>query len=190
VSVTAVILAAGDSTRLGKPKQLVQYEGRSLLRRAAGTACSSRADTVMVVLGFSAPEMQAELAGLRVRVTENPLWREGIGSSIRCAVNALPPDSEGVLLTVCDQPRLTSGHLDALIDAFRKARERPVASGYGGASGVPALFPRTLFGDLLLLGGDRGAQGVLRAHAKDLVTLPWPDGEFDVDTAGDIAAHL
>lgn len=190
MSVAAVILAAGDSSRLGTPKQLVKYQGRSLLRRAAESACSSRAETVIAVLGFTAAAMQGELAGLRVRVTENLLWREGIGSSIRCAVSALPPGSDGVLLIVCDQPRLTSGHLDALINVFGAAPERPVASGYGGASGVPALFPRALFAELLTLEGDRGAQRVLRAHAKDLVTLPWPDGEFDVDTAGDIAAHV
>jgi molybdenum cofactor cytidylyltransferase len=91
---------------------------------------------------------------------------------------------------VCDQVRLTAGHLNALIDAFGRTPDRPVASAYSGSAGVPALFPRALFGELLLLKGDRGAKRVLLAHAEELVTLPWPDGTLDVDTAGDVSAHL
>ncbi len=190
MNITAVILAAGGSSRLGRPKQLVQFHGQSLLRRAAETACGSRADEVLTVLGRDAPGMRSDLDGLRVRVLENPLWRDGIGSSIRHAIASLSPASDGALLMVCDQPRLTVGHLNALIDAFGRAPERPVASAYGGSAGVPALFPRTLFGELLLLKGDRGAKRVLLAHAEELVTLPWPDGTLDVDTAPDVSAHL
>jgi molybdenum cofactor cytidylyltransferase len=190
VNVSAVILAAGASSRLGRPKQLVQFQGRSLLRRAAETACASRAEEVLVVLGYDAPEMRSDLDGLRVRVLENPLWRDGIGSSIRHGITSLSPVSEGALLMVCDQVRLTAGHLNALIDAFARTPDRPVASAYGGSPGVPALFPRALFGELLLLKGDRGAQRVLFAHEEELVTLPWPDGMLDVDTAPDVSAHL
>jgi molybdenum cofactor cytidylyltransferase len=190
VNVTAVILAAGGSSRLGRPKQLVQFQGRSLLRRAAETACASRATEVLAVLGHDAPGMLGDLDGLRVRVLENPLWRDGIGSSIRHAIASISPVSEGALVMLCDQPRLTVGHLDALIDAFRRTPDRPVASAYGGSSGVPALFPRALFGELLLLKGDRGAKRVLLAHEEELVTLPWPDGTLDVDTAPDVSADL
>ena len=190
MSVTAVILAAGDSSRLGKPKQLLEYRGRSLLRHAAEAACASHASEVIAVLGFNAPQMLAELAGLRLRTSENLLWREGIASSIRRGVASLRPESEGALLIVCDQPGLTAGHLDALIDAFTRTPDRPVASGYGGAAGVPALFPRALFGELFLLTGDRGAQRILRAHEAELVTLPWPDGVFDVDTPEDMSGRL
>ena len=190
MNVTAVILAAGGSSRLGSPKQLVQFQGRSLLRRAAETACASRAGEILAVLGFDATVMRRELDGLPVRVLENPLWREGIGSSIRHAITSVSPESGGILLMLCDQPRLTAGHLDALIDAFGRTPDRSVASAYGGSAGVPALFPRALFGELLLLKGDRGAKRVLLAHADELVTLPWPDGALDVDTAPDVSAHL
>jgi molybdenum cofactor cytidylyltransferase len=190
MNVTVVILAAGASSRLGRPKQLVQFQGRSLLRRAAETACASSAGEVLAVLGYDASEMRRDLEGLRLRVLENPLWREGIGSTIRHAINSLPPASDGALLMVCDQPRLTAAHLDALIEAFSRTPDRPVASAYGGSSGVPALFPRTLFGELLLLKGDRGAKRVLLAHKEELIDLPWPDGTFDVDSPPDVSAHL
>jgi molybdenum cofactor cytidylyltransferase len=190
VNVTAVLLAAGASSRLGEPKQLLKSKGLSLLRHAAVTACASRASEVIIVLGYEAPRMRSELAGLPVLVLENPLWREGISSSIRLAVSSLSADSEGVLLMVCDQPRLSSLHLNALIDAFDRSAGRPVASAYRGSTGVPALFPRRLFTELLLLGGDRGAKGVLYTHAEELITIQWADGALDVDTDADVSAHL
>ena len=190
MNVAAVLLAAGASARLGSPKQLLQFHGESLLRRTVGTLNASRAAEVVVVLGFNAPDMHGEIAGLPARVLVNPLWREGIGSSIRHGISSLPPETDGALIVVCDQPRLTAEHLDALIDAFAHTPDRPIASGYGGSAGVPALFPRMLFPELLLLNGDRGAKSVLRAHGDRLITLAWPDGTFDVDSAHDIFSHL
>ena len=190
MNVAAVLLAAGASTRLGSPKQLVHIQGESLLRRTVGTLNATRAAEVFVVLGFHAPDMQAEIAGLSARVLVNPLWREGIASSIRRAIASLPAEAEAALFVVCDQPRLTAGHLDALIDAFAHGAKGPVASGYGDSAGVPALFPRALFPELLLLTGDRGAKSVLTTHGGDLITIAWPDGAFDVDSAPDITSHL
>ena len=190
MNVALVILAAGDSSRLGRPKQLVRVLGTTLLRRAAVTACASRAADVIAVFGYDSRVMHAELEGLRARVLENPDWREGISSSVRAAVRGLLPVTDGVLFVTCDQPRLTVDHLNALIDAFERAPDSPVASGYGGTAGVPVLFPRALFGELLSLEGDRGAQRVALAHERDLVVIPWPDGTFDVDTPPDVSAHL
>jgi molybdenum cofactor cytidylyltransferase len=190
VNVTAVILAAGSSSRLGTPKQLLTFEGTSLLHRAALAASGSRAGEIIVLLGFDAPAMMKELEGLRVRTVENTLWPEGIGSSIRRAVSGLGPGCDGVLILLCDQPRLTAAHLDALIEAFSLRPDRPAASVYAGSAGVPALFPRAMFGELLSLTGDSGANRVLAACGNDLSLLPWPDGEYDVDTAPDVPSHL
>jgi len=190
VNVTAVILAAGSSSRLGTPKQLLQFRGESLIRRTAEAACNSTAGEVVAVIGYHAPDMRAALGGLRVRVLENLLWRKGISSSIRHAIASLPPRTDGALLMVADQPMLTAGHLDALIRTFHQGPQRAVASAYGESAGVPAIFPRALFGELLLLEGDTGAKRVLLAHKEDLVTLAWPDGAFDIDTARDVSAHL
>ncbi|HTY57638.1 MAG TPA: nucleotidyltransferase family protein [Bacteroidota bacterium] len=190
MNVAAVLLAAGASTRLGSPKQLVHTHGESLLRRTARRLSASHASEVCVVLGYNAAGMEGQLAGLPLRVTINPLWREGIGSSIRHGIASLAPGTDGALIVVCDQPRISTEHLDALIDAFAHAPDRPVASGYGGSAGVPALFPRSLFPELLLLHGDRGAKSVLLAHAGALTTLPWPDGAFDVDAEPDLFPRL
>ncbi len=190
MNAAAIILAAGASSRLGSPKQLVDTGGRSLLRRTAETVCASRAREVFAVLGFDAPAMQAELQGLPLNVLVNDLWREGISSSIRRAIRSLPPGSDAALIVLCDQPRLTPGHLDALIDASERAPGRPVASGYGGSAGVPAVFPRAMFPGLLQLTGDHGAKALLRDSGAGLVTLPWPDGAYDVDTTGDVPARL
>jgi molybdenum cofactor cytidylyltransferase len=188
--VTAVILAAGGSSRLGTPKQLLLVRGRSLLRRAAETACASRAGDVIVVLGADASRMRGELQGLRVRVIENPSWREGISSSIRSAVSSLQATTDAVLLMLCDQPRLTSAHVDMLIGASERSPGCPVASFYGGSAGVPAIFPRTMFGDLLLLEGETGAKGLLRKHSDILLTIPFPGGTIDVDAASDVPGEL
>lgn len=185
-----LILAAGESRRLGTPKQLLRVEGRSLLRRAAEEACASAAEDVIAVLGSGAPRMREELRGLRVRTVDNGAWREGIASSIRTGLGAVAPGADCVLIAVCDQPRLARAHIDALIAAADAAPGRAVASFYGGAPGVPACFPRALFGDLLALTGDTGAKRVLEAQGEHLVTVDWPAGILDIDSARDIPAAV
>ena len=190
MNASLVLLAAGDSRRLGSPKQLLRIGGETLLRRAAREACDSGAREVIVVLGFQADVMRAEINGLRARAIENAAWREGIASSIRTGVGALDPSAGGVILAVCDQPRMTATHCNALIRAAESAPARAAASFYGGSPGVPAFFPRALFADLLALTGDRGAKGILTAQRERLVTVAWPDGAIDIDTAEDIGAAV
>ena len=190
MNVTAVILAAGGSARMGRPKQLIPFRGQTLLRRAAEAACASRASEVISVLGYEPALMRRELDCLRVRVQENPLWKEGIASSIRCALGVLDPACEGALIVVCDQPALSAAHLDALIEACTGAPGRAGASAYGGSVGVPALFPRALFADLLRLEGDRGAQRVLIARRESLLEVPWPEGAIDIDTPEDVPVRF
>ena len=189
MNASLVLLAAGDSRRLGSPKQLLRIGGETLLRRAARESCASVARDVIVVLGFQADVMRAEISGLRARAIENAAWREGIASSIRAGVGALEASADGVLLAVCDQPRMTAAHCNALLRAA-DAAACAAASVYGGSPGVPAVFPRALFPDLLALTGDRGAKGILTAQSERLVTVAWPDGAIDIDTAEDAAAAV
>ena len=190
MNAALVILAAGDSRRLGSPKQLVQFHGETLLRHTAREACGAAAADVVVVLGFEAARMRGELRGLRARTAENALWREGIASSIRAGVAALDPAAEGVLICVCDQPHISSAHVDALLAAAEAAPGRAVASMYGGAPGVPAFFPRALFDDLTALRGDAGAKRVLASQHEKLITVPWPAGAVDIDNAEDIGTPV
>lgn len=181
--VAAVVLAAGGSRRLGHPKQLLLHDGRSLVRRTVEAALAAGCAPVVVVLGAHPEAVRAALAGLDVAFSVNPRWRDGMASSIRCGVERLSAE-EGVraaLLLVCDQPRLTAAVLGRLIAEFDGAAGRRVACRYADTVGVPALFERSLFGELLGLTGDRGAKALLQADPERLRVVPWPEGELDVD---------
>jgi len=190
VNVSAIILAAGNSSRLGTPKQLILRNGQSLLRRAAETACASRASEVAIVLGFDASRMREELHGLPIRIVENPRWQSGVSTSIIAALEALPANCQGAMFMVCDQPGLNTAHLDSLISAFSHTGRSAVASGYANTIGVPALFDRTLLPELLQLTGDRGAKEVLMRHAGELFIVSWPGGALDIDSEADLSLLL
>jgi CTP:molybdopterin cytidylyltransferase MocA len=186
MKVAAVLLAAGDSRRLGRAKQLLPYRGTPLLRRLASEACASRCDAVGVVIQERNGAVEACLDGLPVHVIGNPEWAEGMASSIRRGTRwADCAGFDAVVLLVCDQPALTAAHVDALIDASRSGT-RIVASRYGRALGVPALFTRGLLPSLLRLRGDVGARALIRAEAS-VTAVDWPEGALDVDTPADAA---
>lgn len=179
--VAAVILAAGASTRLGSPKQLVELAGEKLLDRAVRVAGVAGCDPVVVVLGSSAAQVQAECQLEQVEVVFNPVWSDGVGSSIRCGVEAVSGRCDAVILLTCDQPAITPEHLCGLI---ARCSEAPVASSYANRRGVPACFPSGYFSRLAELRGDEGARGMLRSAE----TLELADGELDVDTLEAYAA--
>jgi len=185
-----VLLAAGGSRRLRKPKQLLCYRGESLLRRAAKAALSSRCARVMVVLGANAAAFGSELQGLRLLTVVNPNWEEGIGSSIRAGIAALDdaaPDLDAVLLALCDQALIEQCHLNRLVEIFCAFRPPVVASRHGDAFGAPAVFHRSLFGELARLAGDRGAKKIIRRHIHSTVFVDLPEAGMDIDTAEDYA---
>jgi molybdenum cofactor cytidylyltransferase len=187
--IAAVILAAGESARLGRPKQLLPYRGRTLLRHVVECAAAGGCDPVLVVLGARADELLGELEGTRAHRVLNDAWRQGIGSSVRAGVAAVRrewPDSNAVLLLTCDQPRITADLVRRIGERFDRSDARIVACEYAGTVGVPALFGRSLFPELLALSGSTGAKPVLEAHATDVVGLPWPDGAIDIDRPEDL----
>jgi len=176
--IAAVVLAAGASTRLGEPKQLVTLAGEMLLERAVRTAREAGCSPVVVVLGASAERIEQQCDLSDAMVVVNDLWSEGMGSSIRIGM-AEVRDADGVVLMTCDQPSVTSFHLRALMDSGGIT-----ASEYAGRRGVPAYFPKAAFAGLMELHGDMGARDLLREAAA----VGLPGGELDVDTAADVAA--
>jgi len=194
----AVLLAAGASTRLGRPKQLILLQEESLLHRTARLAVEAGCSPVLVVLGFEADQLRPQLADLPVEIVLNLEWQQGMGSSLRAGMNALSstqpdprPALSAVLVLVCDQPRLTLDHLCELLTRHRGGAPHAAitASSYAGRAGVPAIFAAPLFPDLLASAGDRGARDLILAHAAAVQRIPWPDGETDLDTPGDLG-HL
>ena len=181
--IPAVILAAGASRRLGVPKQALLWQGEALLHRTARVALESAYSPVLVVVGAAVEASLEALAGLEVEVVTNPAWAEGMGTSIRAGVAALPGDAQAVLLLVCDQPNLSKEVLEEIRRLHGRAPDQVIASTYAGIRGVPALFPKQRFPELLALAGDRGAQGLFRKG--DIQEVPFPGGDRDVDTPAD-----
>jgi molybdenum cofactor cytidylyltransferase len=186
--VASVILAAGASQRLGQPKQLIRVGGESLLRRTARSAIQAGCAPVWVVLGFAAEQMRPELQGLPVQSLTNAHWSQGMASSLRSGVSAAQVSADAVLLLVCDQVRLSSDHLRALLSHHRGGAAAITASEYGGRLGVPAIFSSRLFSELLRIEGDRGAREVIARHPAETQALSWPDGAFDLDSPEQLKA--
>ncbi|MDB4965776.1 MAG: 4-diphosphocytidyl-2C-methyl-D-erythritolsynthas e [Myxococcales bacterium] len=184
----AIILAAGASTRLGRPKQLLPFRGQTLLGRAIVAVSAAPVRRVLVVLGAHAALIRAHANADGVDFVENVDWRHGMGSSIGAGMRALPaqPPPDAVLLAVCDQPLLTSEHVAALVEAHRQHPGSLVASRYDDdVVGVPALFPRALFAELRAMAPHSGAKAIIQRHRDMTVLLPFPEGAFDIDTPDD-----
>lgn len=190
MKVGAVILAAGSSSRMGSPKQTLQFEGNSLLRRAALAALDTTCRPVVVVTGANAELCRRELDQLEVREAFNPNWATGMASSIRAGIGELvsmEPDVAAAVLLLCDQPHVNSIVISNLVAAHHTTGRPVIASAYGGSFGVPALFSRTLFAELTDLNGTSGAKEIIKRHAADAHLLPFPQGEVDIDTPQDLS---
>jgi molybdenum cofactor cytidylyltransferase len=188
--IAALILAAGGSSRMGRPKQLLSFRGRPLLRRAIDAAVEGGCRPVIVVTGAHASLIEAELGALPVEFCVNEDWREGLAGSIRRGMKALRSRAEeprAVLMMTCDQPLVSARLVGRLCKAFDGARGRMVACEYAGTVGVPALFERSCFDRLLALEGDSGAKSLLLADPGMLLRYPWPEGARDIDRPADYA---
>ena len=186
-----VILAAGASTRLGKPKQLLQYKGNSLIQHIAQIAVSVVHGPVVVVTGAHAGLITLQLSGLPVQPVYNPYWNSGIGSSIRKGLQAaldLSPELEEVIFAVCDQPHISPGLFRDMINARVKSKKQIVACAYGNTLGTPVLFSKHYFVELLQLKNDEGARKLILQHASSVEAVPFPMGNVDIDTLQDYIA--
>lgn len=183
--VVCAVLAAGGSTRLGRPKQLVPFRGEPLVRAVTRAALASSCARVAVIVGSERAEIETAVRELDVRCIDNAAWQEGIGASVRAAVAwAREEHADGLVLVLADQALLTQAHVDRLAAAVR-AGAPAAASGYDDVLGVPAAFAASQFDALARLGGERGAARVLRETAG-VISVPWADGAVDVDTDADV----
>jgi len=175
-----VILAAGSSGRLGRPKQLLPYLGRTLVEHAARTALASGAHDVVVVVGSDGEAVREKLKGLAVRVVSNSEWSLGIGSSIRVGIGALRPETECAVVALCDQPQITPTLLRSLAHRHFESGLPIVASSYDGVIGAPTAFGPSQFAKLMALPANKGARDLIRQSAF-VLTVEFSGGNVDVD---------
>lgn len=185
---SAIILAAGSSSRLGQSKQLVEVEGVPLLLKSTLTALDVYVN-VVVVLGANAEMHKQTIAHLPVEIITHTEWKKGIGSSLKAGLKHVIKsrhETTTVLVMVCDQPLLTSAHLAALRDAHKNTSSQIVASRYGNTMGTPALFDRTLFSEILKIKDIQGAKTIIESHAESVNVIEWEAGHIDIDTPEDL----
>ena len=189
LEIGIIVLAAGGSTRLGKPKQLLTYKGKSLLRRSVEAAIECGCGKVTVVLGFEAEEIAKDVLDLPIEIVRNDIWSEGIASSIKAGLENLLETNPGlaaVVVMLSDQPYVNEKTIASLINTYKSSGKPIVAAEYDGVVGVPALFDRGMFAELTNLDGDAGARFVIRQHiGLELATVAAPEASFDVDTLED-----
>jgi molybdenum cofactor cytidylyltransferase len=185
-SLFAVVLAAGESRRFGSQKQLVRIAGRPLLHTAVTRASEVTGSAVIVVLGCGAAELGALLKHSPGSIVINQEWREGLSSSIRAGIARLPLTCAGAMLLLADQPLVSADDLRRLAGTWRKQPQYIAAALYSGTTGVPAIFPRSMFQALLQLRGDTGARSLLRRNTDRVVRVPMPSAAIDIDTPEDL----
>lgn len=193
ISCALILLAAGASTRMGRPKQLLpMYGNRPLLRHVVESSLTEPVSPIVVVLGANAREVEPSLAGLPVRIVVNPDWAEGMGASLRCGLETLlatAPAIQNVIVALADQPDLPAGHFLRLIETQRTTARPIIASECEGVCGPPVLFTRKYFPALRTMRGDTGARMLLREHAHEVATIPLAT-THDLDTPVDYADYL
>jgi molybdenum cofactor cytidylyltransferase len=185
-SIGVILLAAGASARMGEPKQLLKFQGETLLRRAAKVALAA-SRKVVVTLGSRIKIMRKEVEDLPVEIVENENWATGMSGSIRVGLKKLIADDQlkAVILMVCDQPFVDETLLEKLTAGFHETDALIVACAYRNTLGVPALFHRRLFPELLALDTPTGAKHLIQKYAGQAETISFPEGAFDVDTPAD-----
>lgn len=186
-----VILAAGASSRMGTPKQLLELDGKTLLTRTIEAALASNAWPVVVVLGANAEKIRATISRLPVLVAENPAWSEGMAASIRTGVTTLQQFSRSLdagIFALCDQPAFSTGTITRLVEEQLATGRGIVASHYSGRNGAPALFVRQHFPALAALTGEEGARAMLNGDPSQVAVVDLPALATDLDTPEDYAA--
>lgn len=185
-----IVLAAGESSRMGQPKQLLQLNGKSLLRRTVEEAIHADTGPVIVVLGAFSGQMEEEVKGLPVMSVINTDWKQGMGSSIRKGIQEVQksyPYCQGVFIMLADQPYADADLLKKLLEAYSLSQKPIIASAYQDILGVPAYFHHSCFTSLAQLEGQAGARKFIQQRAKEVEAVPFPLGAVDIDTPEDYA---
>ena len=192
-NVGIVILAAGASTRMGTPKQLLRYQERTLLRHTIEVAIASVCRPIVVVLGANAQLIRSDISQLSIQIVENLQWNKGMSSSIEVGIQELKtfsPELDAVIVTLCDQPFISTEIINQLALAYHSTNKPIIACEYGKTLGVPALFSDRLFSELMTLIGGEGAKQIIKKHSQEVFSISFPEGATDIDTPKEYADLL
>jgi molybdenum cofactor cytidylyltransferase len=187
-----ILLAAGSSSRLGRAKQLIEFQGKTLIQKAIDEANKSQADCLVVVLGANAGLIQTGFESSNTPFIINSDWQQGMSSSMQAGLRFLMENEEinQVLLMLCDQPFVDASLLNKLINAKETSGKGIVAAAYSNTLGVPALFDKRYFEELIELTGSEGAKKVIFNHQAEVHALDFPLGAVDLDTEEDVSQFL
>jgi molybdenum cofactor cytidylyltransferase len=183
-----IILAAGNSSRLGRPKQLLPFQGKNLLTHIVTEGTDAGLAPLVVVLGAFIEDITAALPAQGIEIAYHPNWQAGMASSIATGISALlssHPASEAVIIAVCDQPYISAELLRQMIDERARSEKGIVACTYAGIIGTPVLFSRPYYMTLAALSGDGGAKKLLQQFKDDVAVISFPQGQLDIDTEED-----
>lgn len=183
-----IILAAGNSSRLGRPKQLLEYKETTLLRNTISEALKAENSFVILVTGSNNNLIEKDLNSSEIAIAFNSEWESGMSSSIRKGIEQvlfLNSDCESCILTVCDQPFVTSSVFENLMKESERTKRGIAASAYSETLGTPVLFHKKYFDELLELKGQEGAKKLIKKYAEDVASVLFEKGNIDIDTEED-----
>lgn len=185
MKIAILILAAGQSSRMGQPKQLLKIGEKTLIQNCIETALSSSCKNIYCVIGANASEILKHIKKYPIEIIENPNYRKGLSTSIKVGIRCIEQHhTEAVLILLADQPKITNSHLNDLIELFLKNPDQPVATAYQNSFGVPAIFSRKHFERLKTLTGDKGAKPLLKQLSKSINYISFSELR-DIDTPED-----
>ncbi|MCB0493199.1 MAG: nucleotidyltransferase family protein [Cyclobacteriaceae bacterium] len=186
--IPILLLAAGSSSRMGQSKQLLLVNGKPLLQKTVEELLAANTGKVIVVLGANATAHRKIIEDYSVFIIKNDQWQNGMGSSVKAGLKYITsqlPDSNALIISVCDQPHLTNVHLKELIRTYSKSEKSIVASAYNNTFGVPVLFDRSHFEALSQIQDEEGAKKIIQQNLTNITSVPFPLGDIDLDTMED-----
>ncbi len=181
-----IILAAGNSSRMGEPKQLMKFKSKTFLQHIIEESKEANLNPVICVTGYQSDQISKAIAGMNVIIVNNEQWSEGMGTGISAGIKeALQSDLDSVILAVSDQPYVSSGLFAKMLTLKDKSGKKIVASSYAGTLGTPVLFDKEYFNQLISLHGNQGAKNIVHMNMSDVVTVKFEKGSIDIDTKED-----
>lgn len=191
MKLSILILAAGSSSRLGQPKQLIKFRGQTLIERTI-TIAKTISEEILVVLGANSTQIKSHISSFseNTKTVHNLNWQSGMGTSIRVGVEILAKKSDAILILLSDQPFISQFFLQELVQTFAESTSFIGASCYENELGVPMIFDKTIFAELLNLSGEKGAKSFLSQYKNSVSIVDFPEGIMDIDTPEDLTKLL